>query len=180
MKPNKRRDRRRASRPSHMDARGRVVMVDVGSKPPSLREAVAEGTIRMSPLAHRMMRGGRVAKGDAIALARVAGIAAAKRTSELIPLCHAIPLDHVEVEVRYGADGRTMKVEAYMHPVFVRHRHELIYFFNSAFINLIRFLWRDIPGSIDIQVPWISHWDSYKIESPVAHPLKLFFGSSPR
>jgi len=53
-----------------------------------------------------------VAKGDAVALARVAGIAAAKKTSELIPLCHAVPLEHVGVDVRLGADGHTIKVSA--------------------------------------------------------------------
>lgn len=87
-------------------------MVDVGAKPATLREATAEGSIRMSRGAFRALRAGRVAKGDAIALARIAGIAAAKRTSELVPLCHTVPLDHVRVDVRFGADGRTVRVEA--------------------------------------------------------------------
>ena len=100
------------SRLSHVDARGRVRMVDVSGKPATLREAVAAGTIRMTPAAFRALRAGRVAKGDALALARVAGIAAAKRTSELIPLCHAIPLEHVVVGMDFGRDGRTITVEA--------------------------------------------------------------------
>jgi cyclic pyranopterin phosphate synthase len=100
------------ARLSHFDARGRARMVDVGVKPWTLREAVATGSIRMSREAFRALRSGRLAKGDAVALARVAGITAAKRTSELIPLCHAVPLDHVGVEVRFGADARTIQVEA--------------------------------------------------------------------
>jgi cyclic pyranopterin phosphate synthase len=87
-------------------------MVDVSGKPPTLREAVAGGSIRMSRPAWRAIRSGRAGKGDAIALARVAGIAAAKRTSELIPLCHAIPLEHVGVDIRLGRDGMSVDVEA--------------------------------------------------------------------
>jgi len=87
-------------------------MVDVSAKSQSLREAVAEGSIRMSGAAFRAVRGGALAKGDAVALARVAGIAAAKRTSDLIPLCHPVPLEHVGVDVRFGRDDRTMTVTA--------------------------------------------------------------------
>jgi cyclic pyranopterin monophosphate synthase len=108
-------DKRRqgdASRLTHVDALGRARMVDVGAKSPTPREAVAEGSIRMSRAAFRAIRTGRIAKGDAVTLGRVAGIAAAKRTSELIPLCHTVPLDHVRVDVRFGADGRTVTVEA--------------------------------------------------------------------
>ena len=101
-----------AIRLSHVDARGRARMVDVSAKPATLREAVAAGTIRMSQAAFRTVRRRRAAKGDAVAIARVAGISAAKRTSELIPLCHAIPLEHVEVEVRFGANRRTIEVES--------------------------------------------------------------------
>ncbi len=108
----KRTDRSRTPRLSHVDARGRARMVDVSAKPPTLREAVAAGSIRMSREAYRAIRRRRAAKGDAVALARVAGISAAKRTSELIPLCHAIPLEHVEMGVRFGGDGRTIEVES--------------------------------------------------------------------
>ena len=87
-------------------------MVDVSAKPPTLRQAVAGGSIRMKREAWRALRSGRAGKGDAIALARVSGIAAAKKTSELIPLCHAIPLEHVGVDVRLGRGGRTIEVEA--------------------------------------------------------------------
>jgi cyclic pyranopterin phosphate synthase len=75
-------------------------MVDVGAKPVTPREAIAAGRIRMNAAAWRALRSQSLAKGDALSLARAAGIAAAKRTSELIPLCHVVPLDHVGVEVR--------------------------------------------------------------------------------
>jgi cyclic pyranopterin monophosphate synthase len=104
--------RRRSTGLSHVDRHGRVRMVDVGAKPLTRREAVAEGSIRMSREAFRAIRTGALKKGDAMALARVAGIAAAKKTSELIPLCHGVPLDHLGVEVRFGRDGRTVDVMA--------------------------------------------------------------------
>ena len=104
--------RRRARRLSHVDPKGRARMVDVSAKLPTLREAAAEGSVRMSRDAFRAIRRRRVAKGDAVAVARVAGIAAAKRTSEWIPLCHAIPLEHVGVDVRFESDLRTVAVTA--------------------------------------------------------------------
>ena len=97
---------------SHLDAAGRVRMVDVGGKPPTLREAAAAGSIRMSAQAYRAVRAGAAAKGDVLAVARVAGIAAAKRTSELIPLCHTLPLDHVGVAIRLLRGRRAIEVEA--------------------------------------------------------------------
>ena len=106
---------RRAHTPgrlTHLDWKGQARMVDVSGKPPTLREAVAGGSIRMSREAWRAVRSGRGGKGDALALARVAGIAAAKKTSELIPLCHAISLEHVGVEIRPRKDGMSVDVEA--------------------------------------------------------------------
>ena len=97
---------------THLDARGRARMVDVSGKPLTVREAVASGAIRMSREAYRAIREGSIVKGDAVALARVAGLSAAKRTAELIPLCHGVPLEHVGVEVRFGTDGRTLRVTA--------------------------------------------------------------------
>src|SRR6266851_2396392 len=82
---------------SHVDEAGRARMVDVGEKPVTIRTAVAEGTIRMSPEAYRLVAERGVAKGDALAVSEVAGTLAAKRTAELIPLCHPVGLDHVEV-----------------------------------------------------------------------------------
>jgi cyclic pyranopterin phosphate synthase len=84
---------------SHVDRRGRVKMVDVGAKPVTNREAVARGEITMSRTALRLIRDGRVAKGDPLQAARLAGIMAAKQTSALIPLCHPLPLTHVGVEL---------------------------------------------------------------------------------
>ena len=83
---------------SHLDQVGRARMVDVGDKPLMDRTAVATGTIRMSPEAYRQVAEQAIAKGDVLAVSEVAGTLAAKRTAELIPLCHPLGLDHVEVE----------------------------------------------------------------------------------
>jgi cyclic pyranopterin phosphate synthase len=83
---------------SHVDSTGRARMVDVGDKPLMDRTAVATGSIRMSPDAFRQVAEQAVAKGDVLAVSEVAGTVAAKRTAELIPLCHPLGLDHVEVE----------------------------------------------------------------------------------
>ncbi|HYT05025.1 MAG TPA: cyclic pyranopterin monophosphate synthase MoaC [Gemmatimonadales bacterium] len=83
---------------SHVDEAGRARMVDVGAKPISVRAAVAEGAIRMSPEAFRLVTDQAVAKGEVLGVSEVAGTLAAKRTAELIPLCHPLGLDHVEVE----------------------------------------------------------------------------------
>ena len=84
---------------SHLDQSGRARMVDVGDKPLMDRTAVATGTIRMSREAFQQVAEQTVAKGDVLAVSEVAGTLAAKRTAELIPLCHPLGLDHVEVEV---------------------------------------------------------------------------------
>jgi len=90
---------------THVDARGRVKMVDVGDKPVTAREAVARGSISMSAAARRLVRTGRVKKGDPLQAARVAGIMAAKQTAALIPLCHPLPLSNVEVELTPTSRG---------------------------------------------------------------------------
>jgi cyclic pyranopterin monophosphate synthase len=82
---------------SHVDEGGDVRMVDVGAKPLSRRRAMAAATVRMAPETARRLR--ELPKGDALALAQIAGIMAAKRTAELIPLCHPLPLSHVDVSV---------------------------------------------------------------------------------
>lgn len=84
---------------SHVDAAGRARMVDVGDKPVSERKAVAEGRVIMSAEALAEVESASARKGDVIAIAEVAGIQAAKRTDELIPLCHSVPLERVTVEV---------------------------------------------------------------------------------
>ena len=86
-------------------------MVDVGEKAVTVREAVARGEVRMSATARRLIRAGEIKKGDPLQAARLAGIMAAKRTSELIPLCHPLPLSHVGVDITptrrgYSITGR--------------------------------------------------------------------------
>jgi cyclic pyranopterin phosphate synthase len=83
---------------SHLDREGRARMVDVAGKAVTARAAVAEGAVRMSPAAFRLVAAGSSAKGDVLAVAEIAGTLAAKRTAELIPLCHPLPLDQVTVE----------------------------------------------------------------------------------
>jgi cyclic pyranopterin monophosphate synthase len=85
---------------SHVDESGDVRMVDVGGKPLSRRRAVARAELRMAPETARRLRD--LPKGDALATAQLAGIMAAKRTSELIPLCHPLALSHVEVTLEVG------------------------------------------------------------------------------
>ena len=100
------------TRPSHLDEDGAPRMVDVGDKPMTARRAVAEATVRMRPevLAQLVDAGGP--KGDALVTARLAGIGAAKRTSELIPLCHLLPLDHVELELMPDGAAGTVTIRA--------------------------------------------------------------------
>jgi len=84
---------------THIDEAGRASMVDVGSKPNSERIAVAEGYVVMQPKTLTLIRDGALKKGDVLTIARIAGIMAAKKTSELIPLCHPIPLTKIAVDV---------------------------------------------------------------------------------
>jgi cyclic pyranopterin phosphate synthase len=88
---------------SHVDEAGDVRMVDVGAKPLSRRRALAAATVRMAPETARQLR--ELPKGDALTTAQLAGIMAAKRTAELIPLCHQLPLSHVEVSLEVGDDS---------------------------------------------------------------------------
>ncbi len=90
---------------SHLDAAGAARMVDVSAKPASVRVAVATGRIRMAPQALAAVRDATLAKGDALAVARVAGIMAAKETSRLIPLCHPVALTAVELAFAFEADA---------------------------------------------------------------------------
>jgi cyclic pyranopterin phosphate synthase len=85
---------------SHVDSEGRVRMVDVGGKPQSRRRAVAKAVVRMAPATAEQLRS--LPKGDALATAQLAGIMAAKRTAELIPLCHPLPLSVVDVNAEVG------------------------------------------------------------------------------
>jgi cyclic pyranopterin phosphate synthase len=99
---------------THLDEKGRARMVDVGEKPVTAREAVARGEVRMQLETLRLIAHGQVAKGDVLAVARVAGIMAAKRTPELVPLCHPLPLSFagIEFDLREEADVGVVAIEA--------------------------------------------------------------------
>ena len=90
---------------THLDEAGAARMVDVGGKSETAREAVASGRITMSEAAARAIRDGAVQKGDVLAIARVAGIMAAKRTSDLIPLCHPLPLSKATIDLAVDETG---------------------------------------------------------------------------
>lgn len=108
-RPNR---RTRDSTLTHLDERGQVRMVDVGLKPVTRREALARGAVRMAPATLAAILGGRLKKGEALAAARIAGTMAAKRTHELIPLCHQIPLEVVEVDVRPDRAHSSLEIQA--------------------------------------------------------------------
>jgi len=96
---------------SHFDARGASRMVDVGGKEITVREARASGRVRLQAETVRLIRDRKLAKGDVVEVARLAGIMAAKRTPELIPLCHPLPLDAVTVSFDFP-DAETIAIEA--------------------------------------------------------------------
>ena len=93
------------SKLTHLDEQGHARMVDVGGKAETARLAIASGRIRMSSDALAAVRGGDVPKGDVLAAARIAGIMAAKKTAELIPLCHPLALDSVTLDFNFEPDG---------------------------------------------------------------------------
>ena len=97
---------------SHLDAEGRARMVDVSAKPVTARWARATGSIRMLPATLAAIRANELAKGDALGVARIAGIMAAKRTAELIPLCHPLPLTDVTVDITVDESLPGLRVEA--------------------------------------------------------------------
>jgi cyclic pyranopterin phosphate synthase len=100
---------------THLDARGQARMVEVADKPITPREAVAHARVIMQPKTLRVLRSGRAAKGDVLAVARIAGIQAAKRTPELIPLCHGIALTRSEVTFHFATRASTLEIEARVH-----------------------------------------------------------------
>jgi cyclic pyranopterin phosphate synthase len=97
---------------THLNAAGAVHMVEVGDRPSTRREATAEGLIQMGPQVLALVLAGQAPKGDVLAVARVAAIQAAKRTWELIPLCHPIALSGVEVAIEPSADGAGLRLQA--------------------------------------------------------------------
>ena len=97
---------------THLDEQGRARMVDVGWKPVTDREAVARGAVQMQPETLRLIQEGLVKKGDVLTIAQLAGIMGAKRTAELIPLCHPLPLNKVDVELEPDAAGSRVNITA--------------------------------------------------------------------
>ncbi|MDX6694450.1 MAG: cyclic pyranopterin monophosphate synthase [Blastocatellia bacterium] len=96
---------------SHIDDEGRVAMVDTSAKAQTRRRAVASARVLMSPEAVAAVRAGQTPKGDPLETARLAGIMAAKRTAELIPLCHPLPLTHIDVRAKLTDAGVTLEAE---------------------------------------------------------------------
>lgn len=90
---------------THTDASGKASMVDVGQKPVQKRTAIASARILLQPTTLQLIRDNQIAKGDVLAVARIAGIQAAKQTAALIPLCHTLPLSHVGVDFTFEDDG---------------------------------------------------------------------------
>jgi len=101
-----------SARLSHLNDRGEARMVDVSEKAVTSRTAIAEGFVTMAPETLDMILDGKAPKGDALATARIAGIMGAKKTAELIPLCHPLPLTQVTVEFTPSRDPSGMRIEA--------------------------------------------------------------------
>jgi cyclic pyranopterin phosphate synthase len=101
-----------ADRLTHLDEHGDARMVDVGGKPVTERRAVARAGVRMSPATAATVAAGDAPKGDVLGTARIAGVMAAKKTGELIPLCHPIGLDHVDVDAAIDVEAGTVTLTA--------------------------------------------------------------------
>jgi len=97
---------------THLDAKGQLRMVDVGAKPITHREAIARCAVKMAPATLDAIIGGRLKKGEALAAARIAGIMAAKKTWDLIPLCHQIPLSSIEIDFTPNRQLSTIEIES--------------------------------------------------------------------
>ncbi|MBB5221521.1 cyclic pyranopterin phosphate synthase [Amaricoccus macauensis] len=97
---------------THFDASGAAHMVDVSEKAATFRRAVARGSVRMAPETLALVTAGTAAKGDVLGVARLAGIMAAKRTADLVPLCHPLPLTKVSIDLRPDHENGTVEIEA--------------------------------------------------------------------
>ena len=97
---------------THIDESGAAQMVDVGDKPDTQREAVARGSVRMRPDTLALIESNAFDKGDVLGVARVAGIMGGKNTSQLIPLCHPLPINKIGVDFRLDADARAVEITA--------------------------------------------------------------------
>ena len=100
------------SKLTHIDAKGKARMVDVSGKPVQQRTAVARGEIRMAKETLKLIRGDKIAKGNVLATARIAGIQGAKRTGDLIPMCHPLPISHCEVDFGLPKNGDRIVITA--------------------------------------------------------------------
>lgn len=97
---------------THLDESGRAAMVDVGDKAVTMRRAVARGTVTMQPETLQLIIEGNLKKGDVFTVAELAGVMAAKRTSELIPLCHPLPISHISVTCLANREASRVEIEA--------------------------------------------------------------------
>jgi cyclic pyranopterin phosphate synthase len=97
---------------SHIDEEGRARMIDTSAKPETLRRAIASARVVMARETVEAIRQGHGPKGGIVEVARIAGIMAAKRTADLIPMCHPIPLTHIDIRVAFDADGIRLEAEA--------------------------------------------------------------------
>lgn len=97
---------------THLDESGRASMVDVGHKPDTERTAIVRGHVSMQPETLRLIQDGLIKKGDVLSVARIAGIMAAKRTAEMIPLCHPLQLTHVDVDLSLDEENSRVLIEA--------------------------------------------------------------------
>jgi cyclic pyranopterin phosphate synthase len=97
---------------THLDEQGTAQMVDISAKLDSERTAIAEGMVTMNAHAFSAIQAGQVKKGDVITVARIAGIMGAKRTADLIPLCHPLPLTHIEIELTLDETLKAIKIRA--------------------------------------------------------------------
>lgn len=101
-----------SKRLTHLDEHGKANMVDIGAKPSNQRIAIAAGRVLMAADTLQLIRAGNLKKGDVLSAARIAGIMAAKRTAELVPLCHPIPIDRVALDFAYDDQGCAIDIEA--------------------------------------------------------------------
>jgi cyclic pyranopterin phosphate synthase len=97
---------------THIDDQGRVRMVDVSAKPPTLRTAIAEGSIQMRPETFNLIQDQKVKKGNVLEAARIAGVMAAKRTADLIPMCHPLNISHVQIDFTPQVQTHTIRITA--------------------------------------------------------------------
>lgn len=97
---------------THLDSEGRAAMVDVGNKPDTARVAIARGQVSMQPATLALIAAGALKKGDVLAVARVAGVMAAKRTADLIPLCHPLPLTYIDLRLDLDDTTSSVQIEA--------------------------------------------------------------------